>query len=358
MTTPPIEELRACARGCTYPNHDDAGLTTDEPSPDPRPATHGLLCGRCYYRLTTALDTIPELVHNMRSQITKTGAAQYGERVTGGGDGSPAPLAIDPLDASDSLYAKLVSWSEVFAHEFGIPQPRMSVWANFREVQGFRPVTPDTARNIMQQMTRWYLAIAEQIAASAQAVEFHDDLCYGWDDARGVFPLLGRYGIEPRPPRPPAAHECPVCGADDIFVKWPDKLNPDLEVLCARCHHLVDADLVNRHARRMGVAETLHVVVTVTSAEILDVLAWAAGDSHHHYDERTVRFLTAYQATPSRTRRAEIFGFMPAGLQWALNEHEQGRDDILHDTLNAITAQAAARALADKAADAARKATA
>lgn len=254
MTTPPIEELRACARGCTYPNHDDAGLTTDEPSPDPRPATHGLLCGRCYYRLTTALDTIPELVHNMRSQITKTGAAQYGERVTGGGDGSPAPLAIDPLDASDSLYAKLVSWSEVFAHEFGIPQPRMSVWANFREVQGFRPVTPDTARNIMQQMTRWYLAIAEQIAASAQAVEFHDDLCYGWDDARGVFPLLGRYGIEPRPPRPPAAHECPVCGADDIFVKWPDKLNPDLEVLCARCHHLVDADLVNRHARNIDSA--------------------------------------------------------------------------------------------------------
>lgn len=252
MTETPTE-LRPCARGCTYPNHDEIG-STGEPSPDPRPATHGVLCSRCYFQITAALEVIPDLILNMRSQITKTGAAQYGDKITGSkSEGSPAPIQLDPLDGSDRLYAKLVSWSEVFAAEFKIPQPRVAVWINFREYAlGFRPISPEDAAAITRGLTQWYLDIAERIAASEHAVDFHDGLCYGWEDkTRGVYALLGRYGVEPKPPRPPRPIVCEVCGKGEVFVKWPDKFNPDLEVHCTRCRNIIEPDVVNRHAKRI-----------------------------------------------------------------------------------------------------------
>lgn len=245
MTTSP-EEIDPCVRGCQWEP------ATEGEAPRPKGATHGLLCGSCFYRLKHALELIPDLMANMRAQIVPGGAAQ-GERVQGGGDGSPAPLRIGPLDASDSLYAKLVSWTEVIGGALHVPQPRVAVWINMREVQGSRPVSVEDAHRIADALVGWFTDHhLEQIAELPLAAAFHDDICYGWEEARGVFSLAAAYGVEPRPVAEAEKRECPVCGFRDVFVAWPDKFDPDVRVLCARCQFVVDPDLVNAHGRATG----------------------------------------------------------------------------------------------------------
>lgn len=231
-----VDENMPCARGCAW-----QPAVEGEPE-RPKPARHGMLCDSCFYRLKHALDLIPDLMGNMRAMIFPGGtAAGTTEPIRGGRDGSPAPIRIDPLDASDSLYAKLVSWTEVFSAELHTPQPSVAVWINFKEVQGSRPVTPETAREIASQLVHWFLIRLDDITASeSQAVAFHDDLCYGWEYARGVFSLAASYGVEARPIRPADKRECPICGRQEVFVKMPDKLDPDIAVICGRCKWVAD----------------------------------------------------------------------------------------------------------------------
>lgn len=235
------EEEWPCVRGCMWE------AIENEPA-RPKPAKHGLLCNSCFYRLKHALDLIPDLMANMRAQITPGAVAAMGERVQGGSDGSPAPLRIDPLDASDSLFAKLVSWTEVFGGELHTPQPSVAVWINMREVQGSRPVTPETAHQLSSQLTAWFLVRLDDIAESRTGVAFHDDICYGWEEARGVFALSGAYGVEPRPLRAADKRECPICGHREVFVKWPDKLDPDVAILCGRCKWVAEPEKYGHYA--------------------------------------------------------------------------------------------------------------
>ena len=244
--TSPTQEW-PCSRGCAWEPIDEA-----EP-PRPKPARHGRLCDSCFYRLTAALTAIPDLMANMRAQIVPGGAQVFGDRVTGSaGDGRPAPLRLDPLDASDSLYAKLVSWTELLGSKLHTPQPSIAVWINFREAQGSKPVSPAKAYELATQLVAWFTVRLDDVASSSVAVEFHDDICYGWEDARGVFSLLGAYGVEPRPVRASPGRECEVCGANEIFVKWPDKLDPELAVMCGRCKAVVDPERYKDHARLFG----------------------------------------------------------------------------------------------------------
>lgn len=236
-----IEEW-PCVRGCTWAPAEEGE------APRPKPAKHGLLCNSCYYRLQRGLEMIPDLMANMRAQITPSAAAMLSDRVQGGGDGAPAPLRIDPLDASDGLFAKLVSWTEVFGGELSTPQPSVAVWINFREVQGSKPVTPQTAHQIATQLTSWFLVRLEDITAIQAGVAFHDDLCYGWEESRGVFNLATAYGIERPPLRPSEKRECPVCGQHEVFVAWPDSFNPDLRVMCGRCKWVAEEDKYGHYA--------------------------------------------------------------------------------------------------------------
>ena len=75
-----------CARGCVW----DAADENEEPRP--KPAVHGQLCNSDFYRIRSALELVPDLMANMRAQLFSLGAADYSERVSGGGGESPAPL--------------------------------------------------------------------------------------------------------------------------------------------------------------------------------------------------------------------------------------------------------------------------
>jgi len=240
-----VEAIPPCARGCTWPEHDE-----DAP-PRLKPATHGILCASCFYRVKHALTLTPDLMANMRAQVNGFGAAPLTDRVQGGGDGAPLPLRVGPLDALDSLWAKLVTWGDAIAEALGTATPRVHAWRNLTETQGTRPATvEDTARKATA-LTGWHLDRLDDIAALPLAVAYHDDLAYGTDDARGVFTLAAAYGIEPRPVKPANKRECPVCGELDVFLKWPDKFDPDIAVLCGRCSWVAEPELVGKYAKQL-----------------------------------------------------------------------------------------------------------
>jgi rubredoxin len=242
-----------CARGCTW-----EGIG-DEP-PRPKAATHGHLCSSDFYRLKRALEMIPDLMLNMRANIGGIGVASYGERVSGGGGNSaPIPLKVNTVDAADSLYAKLASWARTFTEELhvpaeGRPAPELIIpaWSNSKEVQGSLPVTDTTTYRLADQLTKWFLTRLDAITATGSATAFHDDICYGWEDAKGVFSLSGSYGVEPRPTKPTEKRECPLCGDKEVFVKFPNAFDGDLEVMCARCQWVADPALTEKHLKAIA----------------------------------------------------------------------------------------------------------
>lgn len=222
-----------CARGCAW----DPAMEGE--AARPKPATHGTLCTGCYFRIIGALALVPDLMANMRAQLFTLGAADYSERVSGGGAEAPAPLNLAPLDASDALFAKLWQWCEVFADELHVDPPEVPSWANQREVQGSKPVSVEAAHLYTSWLCNWLTDRLEQIAATTSAAAFHDDLIDGHEDARGIHSLCATYGIEPRPVRAADKRECPICGQLEVFVKPPDRLDPDIAIICGRCEHVI-----------------------------------------------------------------------------------------------------------------------
>lgn len=234
--TDPITHASTCARGCAW----DAAMEGEPPRP--KPATHGTLCTSCYFRIVGALKLVPDLMANMRAQLFSLGAADYSERVSGGGAEAPAPLNLAPLDASDALFAKLRSWCVVFADELHVDSPAVPSWANRQEVQGMKPVSLEAAHLYASWLCDWLTDRLKVIAATTSAAAFHDDLIEGHPDARGIHSLCLTYGVEPRPVRPADKRPCPICGAVEMFVKSPDKLDPDVAIICGLCAHVLAPD--------------------------------------------------------------------------------------------------------------------
>lgn len=221
-----------CIRGCILRGSEN----NDEPTL--MVARHGSLCDSCYYRLKHALEMVPSLVANIRAQVIPGGGASDG--LPRGSRTPPAPLSVTAVDDADTMYAKLVLWTEAIGGEMRVRQPKPVVWSNFQEVQGFKPVTVEVAYELISELAGWFLTHLESICYLPVVKEFHDDLCWGWEDSLGVFSLMGRYPIEPRNPTPAEKRECQVCGRNEVFVEKPTAENPDIQVICGHCQQVID----------------------------------------------------------------------------------------------------------------------
>lgn len=223
------ETPRPCARGCVW--HPQG----QEEEPRQKPAAHGVLCNSCFFRVATALRLVPDVIAHMRAQLLTIRGANFGARITGGGDRAAAPLDLATLDEADALFAKLRSWVGVFADELDVASPTVPAWANAREVQGMRPMSAERAYVYAGALCDWLSQEAEAIAASTSAAAFHDDLVIGWEDSSGIFTLARASGVDL--PRANAAmnRECPVCGSKEIQEEMPSSLDADYLVVCRRC---------------------------------------------------------------------------------------------------------------------------
>jgi ribosomal protein S27AE len=232
-----------CARKCAWPAFEGEAER-------PKMATHGTLCDGCYLRMKEALRLIPELILNMRAQVTPATSFELTERVQGGGDGAPVPLNVGAVDAADALFAKVGSWVGAFADELKLPPLSIRAYMVNAEIQGLRALAPIPASELTGQLTKWLSRHIDQIAASPTAATFHDDIWGGWEDSPGVTKLLGRYGSEGRKPKDALKRECPICGKREVFAAHPSLLNPDPMVLCGLCGWLANMEKFP-HAKEM-----------------------------------------------------------------------------------------------------------
>lgn len=199
-----------CIRGCTHPT------MYGDTEPIPKLADVGLLCRSDVSRIEHALSLVPDLMANMRSQVSGTAAYRFSERVSGGGDGSPAPLRIGPLDAVDGLYAKLARWIDTIADALGHRAPTLPSWRTEDGYQGSASISVEGMLTLATEMSAWLTVRVPDIAALPLAVDFHDELAYTVEYAGpGVFALDALYGVEARRARP---RECRECGHRSVEV--------------------------------------------------------------------------------------------------------------------------------------------
>lgn len=228
-----VTDKAMCARSCAWPAFEGEAER-------PKTATHGTLCDGCYLRMKEALRLIPELILNMRAQVTPATSFELTERVQGGGDGAPVPLNVGAVDSADALFAKVGSWVGAFAEELTIPALSIRAYMVNNEIQGLRALAPIPASELTGQLTKWLARHIDQIAASPTAATFHDDIWQGWEDSPGVTKLLGRYGSEGRKPKDALKRECPICGKREVFVAHPSIFNDEPMILCGLCEWVAD----------------------------------------------------------------------------------------------------------------------
>jgi len=79
----------------------------------------------------------------------------------------------------------------------------------------------------------------------------------------------------------------------------------------------------------------LTVTIDVSTDDIRDVLAWAAGGHPETYGDTARRWLKRYDSAAGADAREEIWSLMPPSLQYCVNEVEQGREEQLRALLAA-----------------------
>ncbi|WIA97637.1 hypothetical protein [Curtobacterium sp. MCBA15_004] len=128
----------------------------------------------------------------------------------------PLPIRVDPLEASDRVYAHLLNWVRYWAAELAIEPPVAAVyaWATDGGPQGFRStVTPLGAWGLTSTLTTWLLLHHDTIRQQPDSDEYFGQV----DDMLGQ--LRGRFPMDAPRARPTLARACPVCGNETMRIE-------------------------------------------------------------------------------------------------------------------------------------------
>jgi predicted RNA-binding Zn-ribbon protein involved in translation (DUF1610 family) len=200
---------RVCIRGCTirglhYATCPDFGRSDgDCEGCAPVEARDGvLLCDRCYGRLRSKLETVPDLVGHLRSIADPLKAMQY-DRVMvqgSGSDAAPAPVSADLIDAADDI---------LHAIGAGSLEPGASSESAYRRAYftiAYLLESFDTIANDRDAALEWW-----RLVMSAELPENPEY----WTITR----VLSRWPLEDR--RTWAKQPCPECGLRSVKITPP-----------------------------------------------------------------------------------------------------------------------------------------
>lgn len=229
-----IAATRACIRGCTIRGEHFAECIDRLGQPTegcrgcaPAETRDGdMLCARCYGRSLGALYDAPDLVGAIRARANPLKANVYDKVLVSGslGDGIPAPVAAELIEAADELTRGLQGWAE---------------WARPGSVDGHRGLRAgaeaDVAQQLVLESTSVLVDELPRIANDAeQIVELTryllDDIPGEWTVRRALakWPLVDRAWW--------AAQPCPHCSLRAIRVKPARRLKDDTVYECQGCH--------------------------------------------------------------------------------------------------------------------------
>lgn len=168
----------ACASGCTSRarhlatcEHQDDGTCT---GCLPRIATVGYVCTGCTGRYVRAISEAPDLIAHVRLHLdpafrglpAEDGSDGQGKaKGKGQGKHTPAPLALDVVDAADELYSELASWVRVTCDELDLTMPTIHAWrpeGAAGQVAGLKPESVDDSATMARLLLRHAERIFEQ----------------------------------------------------------------------------------------------------------------------------------------------------------------------------------------------------
>jgi len=172
------------------------------------------------------------LVAHVRTLVVPAGAQRSDGLPRGGSEEAPAPLRIDAVDETDSVYAQLLNWVDSWSETLHITPPVSATyaWSNGREVQGFRAgVTPEGAGVLVGNVAVWLLTHQQTIERHPSAAVYFEDVSTFLGDLGKKFPRSNR-GTRPVMPRP-----CPVCDGPGMGVEWQSEQLLDFTLVCDYC---------------------------------------------------------------------------------------------------------------------------
>jgi hypothetical protein len=120
------ETTSACVRGCAILRQHLSDCEDREYCRGclPRRADHGRLCHSCHRRFELMLHDAPTVHRWLTANLESSGSAiDENGKVTGGGDGWPAPLSAAILDVRDLLADGLAEWTDDLCETYTLGGP-------------------------------------------------------------------------------------------------------------------------------------------------------------------------------------------------------------------------------------------
>ena len=225
--------MTTCVSGCTVRGMhapDCDGTTTDLVGRlveclgcMPRPVVEGVLCGRCWGRLQSAVRTLPSLVEHLYAVAAPSVSSPSGH--TGGGIVPPGPRALysQALGAADDLVGMLAAWCDQVAGDRGLAVPRPpGLWLtdDGEAVAGVR--SPGAARYLAD----WLGPYLSWCAAQPWAGDMVEDLGPAVARASAAWPVE-------EPDRRITTVRCPRCGRRSLVLHPPRVERGSLQVSCS-----------------------------------------------------------------------------------------------------------------------------
>ncbi len=188
-------------------------------------AADSLVCGRCFHRTRSLLQSAPDMLGHLRALTNPMKATDYAAKATATGGGprlhAPPPVAVELLDAADFIATLL--WSAVEVVNGRTPAGRVQV-----------PVAAD-APGLVEYADAAVAEIVAGLSALSERPEMVPfvDAVIGAPASRDEWTLrtiFDRWHVADEPWW--AAQPCPVCGLRAVKVRPPEVPGDETEYRC------------------------------------------------------------------------------------------------------------------------------
>lgn len=173
-----------------------------------------------------------DLVAHVRGQVAPGSAQPSDGQPRASSSEAPLPIRVDPLEASDRVYAHLLNWVHYWASVLQVQPPVTATyaWATDDGPQGFRStVTPLGAWGLTHTLTTWLLLHHDAIRRQPDAGVYFAAV----DDFLGQ--LRARFPMRAPRARPTLPRPCPVCATETMTIERRGEQVSDLALVCGYC---------------------------------------------------------------------------------------------------------------------------
>ncbi|MBF4613764.1 hypothetical protein [Curtobacterium sp. VKM Ac-1376] len=183
-------------------------------------------------KLTNAADHVAHI----RGLVVPGGAQPSDGQPRASSSEAPFPIRVDPLEASDRVYAHLLNWVRYWSDALHIQPPVTATyaWTTDGGPQGFRStVTPLGAWGLTRTLTTWLLLHHDSIRRQPDA----GDYLIAVEDMLGQ--LQARFPMRGPRARPTLPRECPVCSEPKMVIERRGEVHggeaADIVLVCGYC---------------------------------------------------------------------------------------------------------------------------